>query len=154
MRCERGPDAVLPDYCTLCKAERLQGDMRYQLVVERQQERVESFAGSTVVSVADARSCARWHMYRAAHAAMRGGEEQESRSKERDRFCDCVELFVRRSFPNPACDLSAEGQCDLLGWCVAQGHYRGFLTKQEGKDRRRSLWEEGWTPLWRDDHPY
>ena len=56
--------------------------------------------------------------------------------KQRTKFCDCIERFIRREFPSTRCDLGPDSDCDFLAKCVAMGHYTGFLTKAQSRARR------------------
>ena len=121
----------------------LEANVRFQIAVERQQERVVAYAGSP--QLAEAHRTARYHLHCAFAREHFGGQPQGAGA--RTKLADCAECTIRRLFPNPWCT----PQCDLLRACEGRGHYVGFLTVQESKRRVRQLQRAGWQPLWKDD---
>ena len=129
-----------------CRTDDAKADVRFQLCVERQQERVEAYANDA--ELGEAIRTARYHCYRAFCAREFAGEPQGS--GQRCKLPDCFEKYVRGLFPNPECR-PGPGGCDLLRGCERAGHYTGFLTVAESKERRIQLKEQGWEPLWKDE---
>ena len=126
-----------------CRTEVVKEDMRFSLAVERQQERAAAYVGDALL--VEAHRTARYHLYRAFCSHEFAGEPQGS--GQRVKLPDCFEEYVRTTFPNPICGAG----CDYLRGCERAGHYTGFLSAEESKERRMQLREAGWEPLWKED---
>jgi len=139
---------MLPSAQIECLEDVLCKDMHFDVYLERQHEQAKPFMSE---QADEAARCGRYHLYRAAYKVLHAGDDM----KQRARFPECVERFIRRQFPNPVCD--PEKGCDYLSQCIERGHYRGFLTKAQSKSRVCELCDaSGGQPagagsLWRDD---
>ena len=126
-----------------CITKRVMADVRIEIVLDRQHSHVASYDGTP--QLMEARRTARYHMYRAIACHQFAGEPQGA--GQRIKLADCMEREVRRLFPNPLCTSA----CDFLRGCEHAGHYTGFLSASESRQRRMRLARDGWKPLWKDE---
>lgn len=132
------------DYCDLgggvaiaCMARDMLQQSRVAAVVEKHRKKKRGRPGAE--DVCEARKEARHACYRSIVAwqwADPLGAEQ------RVRLPACVEVGVRRLFPNPVCGAQGCGghACDYGVRCVRHGHYTGFRTAAESRALRDGSW--------------
>lgn len=123
------PDRVLPAALEKCLVEVLKADLHFSVYLDLQRDNAAPFLEDQREA---AHRCGRYHLYRAAYKVLNAGDDM----KQRTKFCDCIERFIRREFPSTQCDLGPDSACDFLANCVSMGHYTGFLTKAQSRARR------------------